>query len=70
MDKFNRLLSIACTALTAALMAGCAAFLAVRAPGFEISWLPVYLSALMAAAAPDAPQPIMSTSIRISSFRP
>ena len=38
-------------ALTAALMAGCAAFVAVRAMGFEIGWLSVYAVALAAALA-------------------
>lgn len=50
MERYNRLLRAVCTALTAALMAGCTAFLAVRAPGFEISWLPVYFIAAAAAA--------------------
>lgn len=45
MDKMNRMLSAACTVLTATLMAGCAAFLAGRGLGFEIAWLPVYLLA-------------------------
>ena len=38
-------------ALLAALMAGCAAFVAVRAMGFEIGWLSVYAVALAAAIA-------------------
>ena len=38
-------------ALTAALMAGCAAFVAVRAMGFEIGWLSVYAVALAGAVA-------------------
>ena len=38
-------------ALTVALMAGCAAFVAVRAMGFEIGWLSVYAVALAAALA-------------------
>ena len=38
-------------ALTAALMAGCAAFVAVRAMGFEIGWLSVYAVALAGAIA-------------------
>ena len=38
-------------ALTAALMAGCAAFVAVRAMGFDIAWLGVYAVALAAALA-------------------
>jgi len=51
MDRYNRLLRAACTALTAALMAGCAACLAVWGLGFEVSWLPVYALALLSAAA-------------------
>ena len=49
MDRMNRMLSAACTVLTATLMAGCAAFLAARGLGFEIAWLPVYLLACGAA---------------------
>lgn len=50
MDGYKRFLRAACTALIAAMMAGCAAFLALRAPGFAIPWLPVYAMALAAAA--------------------
>ncbi len=50
MDRFNRVLRIACMALAAALMAGCAAFVAARALGFAISWLPVYGAAAAAVA--------------------
>lgn len=50
MDGYKRFLRAACTALIAALMAGCAAFLALRAPGFAIPWLPVYAMAFLAAA--------------------
>lgn len=50
MDRTNRLLRAACAVLTAALMAGCAAYLAVRAAGFEISGLGVYAVALYGAA--------------------
>ncbi|MBQ8507830.1 MAG: DUF4129 domain-containing protein [Clostridia bacterium] len=50
MDRINRILSAAAAALAAALMAGCTAFLAVRALGFEMSWLPVYAVALGSAA--------------------
>lgn len=49
MDKTDRLLRTACTALCAALMAGCAAYLTLRAPGFYLSALPVYAAALYAA---------------------
>lgn len=49
MDRMNRMLSAACTVLTATLMAGCAAFLAARGLGFEIAWLPVYCIAFGAA---------------------
>ncbi len=49
MDRLYRILRAACLALTAALMAGCAAFVVVRAMGFEIAWLPVYAVALAAA---------------------
>ena len=38
-------------ALTAAVMAGCAAFVAVRAMGFDIAWLSVYAVALAGAVA-------------------
>lgn len=49
MDRLYRILRAACIALVAGLMAGCAAFVAVRAMGFEIAWLPVYAVALGAA---------------------
>ena len=49
MDRMNRMLSAACTVLTATLMAGCAAFLAARGLGFGIAWLPIYLLACGAA---------------------
>ena len=51
MDRLNRILRAACMVLTAALMAGCAAFVAVRAMGFEIDWLSVYAVALASALA-------------------
>ena len=51
MNKFNHLLRAACTALAAALMAGCSAYLAARTPGFALSWPAVYLTALCAAVA-------------------
>ena len=50
MDRYNRLLRAACTVLTAALMAGCTAYLTARALGFTIFWLPVYAAALYSAA--------------------
>lgn len=49
MDRINRLLRAISTALTAALMAGCAAYLIVRALGFSPSALPVYFIAAAAA---------------------
>ena len=49
MDKNKRLICAACTVLTAAMMAGCAAYLAARALGFAPAWLPVYLTAGAAA---------------------
>ena len=49
MERIKGLLRAGCTALTAALMAGCAACLIVGAPGFAISPIPVYLLALAAA---------------------
>ncbi|MDY5219771.1 MAG: transglutaminase domain-containing protein [Eubacteriales bacterium] len=49
MDRLNRVLRAACLALTAAFMAGCAAFVAVRAMGFEIGWAGAYAVALAAA---------------------
>ena len=51
MDRTNRLLRAICTALTAALMAGCAAYLTARAMGFDVPWLGVYVLALAASAA-------------------
>ena len=51
MDRTNRLLRAVCTALTAALMAGCAAYMTARAMGFVVPWLSVYLLALGASAA-------------------
>ncbi|MBQ3574100.1 MAG: hypothetical protein IJA26_00385 [Clostridia bacterium] len=50
MEKINRILRGCCMALTAALMAGCAAYALLRAMGFGISPLPVYLSAVGVAA--------------------
>ena len=50
MNKTNQLLRAACTVLSAALMAGCSAYLAARAPGFHPSWAAVYLAALASAA--------------------
>lgn len=51
MNRYNQLLRAACTGLIAALMAGCAAHVAVCALGFEVSWLAVYGVAAFAAAA-------------------
>ncbi len=51
MDRLNRILRAACMALNAALMAGCAAFVAVRAMGFDIGCLTVYAVALAGAVA-------------------
>ena len=51
MNRDDRPLRRACTVLTAALMAGCAAHLIGRAMGFDLSWLPVYLTAAAAATA-------------------
>jgi len=55
MEKINRILRAVCMALTAAMMAGCAVYAALRAMGFQLPWLPVYLiaggvAALMQAA--------------------
>ena len=49
MDRINRILRVACSALAAALMAGCTAHVAAHALGFAISWLPVYAAAAAAA---------------------
>lgn len=49
MDRIKGLLCAAGTMLTAALMAGCAAYLIVSALGFAVSWLPVYFTAFAAA---------------------
>ena len=51
MDRTNRLLRAVCTVLTAALMAGCAAYMTARAMGFDVPWLSVYLLALASSAA-------------------
>ena len=51
MNKTNHLLRAVCTVFAAALMAGCSACLAARAPGFHPSWAAVYLAALASAAA-------------------
>ena len=51
MDRTKRLLRATCTALTAALMAGCAAYVTARAMGFDVPWLSVYMLALAASAA-------------------
>ena len=51
MDTFNRIFRAASAVLVAGLMAGCSAFLAVRALGFEMAWLPVYALALGSGAA-------------------
>ena len=51
MNRDDRLLRSACTVLTAALMAGCAAYLIGRAMGFALGWMPVYLTAAAAAGA-------------------
>ncbi len=50
MDRTNRLLRAACTALTAALMTGCSATMIARAMGFAAPQVGVYLIALAAAA--------------------
>ena len=50
MERINRILRAACMALTAALMAGCAVYAVLRAMGFGISWLPVYLAATAVSA--------------------
>lgn len=50
MDRNETLLRALGTALTAALMAGCAAMLIVRTMGFSIAWPAVYLTAGCAAA--------------------
>ena len=47
MERINRILRAACMALTAALMAGCAVYAVLSALGFGISWLPVYLAAIV-----------------------
>ena len=51
MDSTNRLLRAVCTVITAALMAGCAAYMVARAMGFDVPWLGVYMLALAASAA-------------------
>ena len=51
MDRTNRLLRAACTALTAALMAGCAAYMTAHAMGFDVPWLSAYALALAASVA-------------------
>ena len=50
MERINRILRAACMALTAALMAGCAVYAVLRAMGFGISWLPVYIAAVAVSA--------------------
>ncbi len=50
MERINRILRAVCMALTAALMAGCAVYAVLRAMGFGISWLPVYLAAVAVSA--------------------
>ena len=50
MNKTNHLLRAACTVFAAALMAGCSAYLAARAPGFMPSWAAVYFAAFAASA--------------------
>ena len=50
MERINRILRAACMALTAALMAGCAVYAVLRAMGFGVSWLPVYLAAVAVSA--------------------
>ncbi len=49
MSQFKQWLPALCTALVAALMAGCASLLAVEAMGFYVPWAPVYLVSLVAA---------------------
>ena len=51
MDSIKRVLRIACSALAAALMAGCTAHVAAHALGLAITWLPVYAAAAAAAGA-------------------
>lgn len=50
MDRSNRLLRSLCMVLVAALMAGCAACLLVRAFGLSASWIYAYAAALYGAA--------------------
>lgn len=50
MEENRRLLRDMGTALTAALMAGCAAHLIACAMGFALAWAPIYLTACAAAA--------------------
>ena len=50
MEKINRILRGCCMALAAAMMAGCASYVLLRAMGFGIAPLPVYLSAAGVAA--------------------
>ena len=47
MDKNDRLLRAACTALTAALMAGCSAWMIARALGLPAPWAGTYLLAAL-----------------------
>ncbi len=50
MDRIKRFLGAFAPALLAALMAGCAACVLLRALGFDVGWLSVYAAALSAAA--------------------
>ena len=50
MNNTNHLLRTACTVFAAALMAGCSAYLAARAPGFMPSWAAGYFAAFASSA--------------------
>lgn len=49
MEKINRILRTLILSVTSAMLSGCAVYAAMRAMSFEISWLPIYLSALAVA---------------------
>ena len=50
MERRNQILRSASQVLIAALMAGCSAFVCMRALGFELGWVGVYLAAALSAA--------------------
>lgn len=50
MERRNQILRSASQVLIAALMAGCSAFVCMRALGFELGWALVYLAAALSAA--------------------